>query len=227
MKKREEALGAREEELKARLQDLDDRSSRHARRQLRQDLKAALAQRTSSFTLSRDTSRKRLPIHTLFGLLVGGTGLLFVAAVIGHLPSAASLPAWVLVVRFSIVALAFAASVVFYIRWSDEWFRQHADEEMRLKRLELDIDRASWVVEMALEWRDEKGGEIPHELVERLSRNLFESEASVQVRHPSEDMLASLLGASAGLTVRLPNVGEATLDRKGIAKLKETVEKRP
>ena len=42
-----------------------------------------------------------------------------------------------------------------------------------LNCLELDLDRASWVVEMALEWKDEKGTESPAELVQTRARNLF------------------------------------------------------
>jgi hypothetical protein len=47
-----------------------------------------------------------------------------------------------------------------------------ADEEFRLKRISLDVDRAIWVVETALEWQEQKQT-IPPQLLEQLSRDLF------------------------------------------------------
>jgi hypothetical protein len=121
--------------------------------------------------------------------------------------------------------MALAASVVFYIRWTDHWFRQHADEEMRLKRLELDLDRATWVVEMALEWKREKDADIPQELIDRLSRNLFESDSYSRPRHPGEDLASALLGASSALSITIPGLGEAKFDRKGMRDFREVVSK--
>ena len=90
-------------------------------------------------------------------------------------------------IRFGLSATAFVGTMIFYIRWCDNWFRQHADEEFLLKRLLLDIDRASWIVEMSLEWAEEKGTEIPEELIDRLSNNLFSGKNDIsQPTHPSE-----------------------------------------
>ncbi len=131
-----------------------------------------------------------------------------------------------LLLRVPITAAAFAAAVIYYIRWNDRWFQQHADEEFRLKRLDLDIDRASWVVEMALEWKEEKGSDIPKELIDRLSRNLFtEGEVREPIRHPSEDMLSKVLGASSGLRLQIPGLGEATFNRRGLQALKQAARK--
>jgi len=107
--------------------------------------------------------------------------------------------------------------LTFYIRWSDDWSKRHAEEEFKLKRLELDFDRASWVVEMALEWSDEKDGAIPPELVDALTQNLFalESERG-RARHPAEDVFATLLGASTELTVPFPGGAQLKYNGKGI-----------
>jgi hypothetical protein len=119
--------------------------------------------------------------------------------------------------KLGLGAMAFAATAIYYIRWNDHWFRQHADEEFRLKRLELDIDRASWIVEMALEWQDEKGTAIPEELIDRLTTGLFSDSTRLDApRHPNEDLSDALLGASSGLTMNVPGMGELKLDRKGI-----------
>lgn len=70
----------------------------------------------------------------------------------------------------------------------DRW--AHADEEFRLKRLELDIDRASWLVEMLLEWSEEKDGAVRREIVEALARGLFQVQGSVRpTLHPVKSFL--------------------------------------
>ena len=97
-----------------------------------------------------------------------------------------------------------------------------ADEEFRLKRFELDIDRASWVVEMALEWKDEKGTEIPKELIDRLTRGLFSDQKDAKIpKHPSEELANALLSASTRLSLKIPGLGEASIDKKGIQKFKK------
>jgi len=215
-------LTKREEELEQRKRDLDDQDSRHARRQIRKDLKDALAQRSEEFTLTPKTTGKRKPIHALFLSLIGITTILFIVSLFYQVFHSVGVQPWYILLRLPLSALALAAAIVFWIRWNDQWFRQHADEEFRLKRFELDIDRASWIVEMATDWQ-EKGIAIPKELVERLSRNLFtdkpESEA---VKHPNEVLTSALLAASSGLTVKIPGLGEVAVDRKGIRDFKKT-----
>ncbi len=61
--KKEEQLTDRENDLDQKLKVLDDRSSRHARRQLRQDLKTLIENRNKDFRLTQTTNRKRVPAH--------------------------------------------------------------------------------------------------------------------------------------------------------------------
>ncbi|MBS1831008.1 MAG: hypothetical protein JST93_37290 [Acidobacteria bacterium] len=154
-------LEERQTELQRRESELDDRSNTHARRQLRAELKNDLKERSRSFSLSRDMKNKRMPIHSVFW------ALLFVT--LGMLAYNLLYPSpdqWVWSVKLALSFAAFLASAIFYIRWMDRWAQNHADEEFRLKRLDLDIDRASWLVEMLLEWSEEKDGAIPREVVE-------------------------------------------------------------
>ena len=199
---------------------------RHVRREIRQDLKKALGERSQYFSLTKGTQRKRLPIHALFGLLIVIAAIFLVQSVttLGSLGESGP-EFWYQVLRLTLSAAGVAAAIIFYIRWTDNWFRQHADEEFRLKRLELDIDRASWVVEMALEWQLEKGAAIPKELIDRLTENLFSTESQGTPTHPSEDLASALLEASSGLTVRVPGLGQVTFDRKGIRRFKDAAEK--
>lgn len=215
-------LKAKEEALQAREKELDDRSARHARRQIRQDLKKALERRSEIFTLTKATTHKRWPIHALFILLIAlGIGVL-VKGLIDQSHPPAGMAQWYLLARPAVTAIALAAIVIFYIRWNDQWFRQHADEEFRLKRLELDIDRASWVVELAMEWQTDKDTELPEGLFDRLTENLFEEGRKTEpVKHPTEDLACALLGASSGLSINVPGFGEVRLDRKGIKRFKK------
>jgi len=213
------------EALEARSKELDDRSSRHARRQLRQDLKTVIAARGKGLSLTKSTVAKRRPIHALFILLIGLITGYLVLNLIRQPDVSQSAAYWIGLGKSALTLIGLSAMIIFYIRWNDQWFHQHADEEFRLQRLELDIDRASWIVEMALEWRDEKGSEIPPALLARLSENLFTGDDQRQpVRHPSEDLASALLGASSGLTLRIPGLGEASLNRKGIQNFKKAAE---
>lgn len=221
---KENQLKNKEEELATRTQQLDDRDSKHARRSLRNDLKNALAGRSKEFTLTKKTTKKRLPIHILFCLLLLVFGFFIGITLWGQFSDKDPGHFVYYIIRLSISTIGFITMAIFYIRWNDHWFRQHADEEFRLKRLELDIDRASWVVEMALEWKDEKGTEIPEELIDRLTRNLFVDREKVALpKHPGEDLASALLSVSKGLKIQVPGIGEVILDGKGLRKFKKSV----
>ena len=77
-----EALRKREEALATKLAEIDDRSSRHARRQIRQDLKNAIALRGQEFTLTKKTTQKRAIIHGVFTCLLVTLVLLLIHAVL-------------------------------------------------------------------------------------------------------------------------------------------------
>lgn len=224
-KKKDQELSEREESLDKRLKEIDDRSSRHARRQIRKDLKDAIAQRNEVFTLTPKTTRKRYVVHVLFLGLIGMIGVMLFFC-LTHPTNKQGVEAWFNLVRIPLLVAGTAASLIYYIRWNDIWFRKHADEEFRTKQFELDVDRASWIVEMALEWKDQKGTELPRELLDRLSGNLFEKGLEpTDATHPSEDLLSALLSASSELKLNLPGFGTVCLDRKGTKQFKRAVEK--
>jgi hypothetical protein len=216
-----ETLGKKEEALNEREKKLDDRASRHARRQLRLDLQKVLADRGEKFQLTKGTGGKRIAVHVLYSALL----VILVATLtyeIGFLGFRYN--DWVANVRVAITFTAIVATFVLYIRWTDQWFRQHADEEFRLKRMSLDVDRASWVVETALEWQQQNQSPIPAQLLEQLSRELFApASASTPVRHPAEDMMAAILSASSGLKINIPGIGEASLNRRGVQRLQNEI----
>jgi hypothetical protein len=209
-----ERLAQQERELAERQKNLDDRDSRHARRALRADLQRVLKERDTEFRLTTGTGKKRVAVHLLYSSLI--VVLVAVLAIELWKFDAGTASN----IRLALTFAATVATFILYIRWSDQWFRQHADEEFRLKRMGLDVDRASWVVETALEWQQQNQGPIPAQLLEQLSRDLFTAgPASSPIRHPAEDLAAAILSASSSLRINLPGVGEATLDRKGVQRL--------
>lgn len=218
-----ENLQKKEEELKEIKKNIDDRDSRHVRRRIRQELKDRILAADEDFGLSKSTNKKRLIIHIIFVFLIIFLAFLSINYVLRSLSNIESDNIY-FQVRLLLVIAGLVAAVIFYIRWNDNWFRQHADEEFRLKQLLLDVDRASWVVEMVMEWKDEKGTEIPKELVDRLTANLFSSESRKVPTHPAEDLASKLLGASSNITMRLP-FGDVNLTGRDVRKFQKDSEK--
>ena len=220
-------LATREQEIEERRRELDDRSARHARRQQSRELQEKLSGRSKKFELTSETQQKRLPIHMIFVLLLAMSG-----GLIGHsllFPATASegVGLWVGFVRLPLGALGFALTSIFYIRWNDQWFRQHANQEFRFQQLALDVDRAGYVVEMLMEWQEDKGSEMPAVIVDRLTTGLFTDQTSEErVRHPTEDVTSALLKASTGVRLDVPGLGEATVSGRGLRKLERDLNKK-
>ena len=221
------ALEARGRELDERRRELDDRSARHARREQSRALQQKISDRSERFTLTPETQRKRRPIHLIFaGLLLVSAGLVARSLFI---PIAATegVAWWLELGRLPLGVLGFALAAVFYIRWNDQWFRQHADQEFRLQQLALDVDRAGYAAEMLLEWQEDKGGEMPAVMVDRLTTGLFTDQTTMaRARHPSEDVAAALLKAASSVRLDLPGIGEVTLTGRNIRKLDRDLAKR-
>lgn len=216
-------LHARELALDEKQKTLDDRTNTHVRRQLREELKAQLKARSESFALSAKTNEKRTPV--IVGFAVLGAVLLGVLvaelferryAAVAYTQTEAI--AWA--IRIALTTVGLSGAVIYFIRWNDQWLQRHAAEEFRQSRMALDVDRASWIVEMALEWNEEKGTQIPPELVERLSRSLFLEDGRRDVaRHPAHDAGSALLRAAASAKIPIPGGGEFTINGRGLRKL--------
>jgi len=212
--------------LEEREKLLDDRDSKHARRQIRKEIKKIIEDRNKEFSLTKGTNKKRLPIHiiTISILVLIGFALYQTSTPIPSLlKDSENVPIWLMLFAmikpFTLAALMTTLSV-FYIRWINQWFQQHAKEEFKLKRFDLDVDRASWIFEMVMEWQEEKGKEISPELISKLTNNLFVEEGQKNVQlHPADKLVSSLFGSSSEATINLPGVGELKMNRKGIKKL--------
>ncbi len=220
-------LEAREKDLDKQRQDLDDRTARHARREQSRALQEKIANRSEKFTLTPDTQRKRWPVHAIFGLLLLVSGGLIARSLLFPPLAKEGVALWLEIGRLPLAILGFALTAIFYIRWNDHWFRQHADQEFRLHQLALDVDRAGYATEMLLEWQEDKGGEMPAVMVDRLTAGLFTDQTTVgRVQHPSEDVTGALLKAASNVRVDVPGIGELTLTGRQIRKLDKNLAKK-
>ena len=219
-------LQAREKDLDQRRRELDDRSARHARRDQSRSLQQKISERSQKFTLTPDTQRKRRSIHAIFSLLLLATGSLIARSLLVPATATSGVVMWLEVARLPLGLLGFALTAVFYIRWNDRWFRQHADQEFRLQQLALDVDRAGYATEMLLEWQEDKGVEMPAVLVDRLTTGLFTDQTTVaRARHPVEDVTSALLKASSGVRVDIPGIGEVNFTGRQIRKVDRSLKK--
>jgi hypothetical protein len=215
---REKSLQGRSNDLDKLRKELDDRAAKHARRQHYKDIKERFKSWSEQFQVTKGTSNLRksvlwMTITLLF--LFGGVSGYFLFESITAQDNARLIAAIVKQITFTVL---FVSTAFFFIRWNNQWFQRHANEEFRLKRMELDIDRASWFVEMAFEWKDEKGEEIPSQIIERLTAGLFIEEGNEPCSEPQDSLTQAILGASR-FTVKLSDGTEVEYDRKGIQKL--------
>ena len=190
---RSEAVEARAQELDEVRRDLDDRSARHARRQQSKELQDKISGRSKKFELTYETQHKRRSIHAIFILLLVTSVSLIVRSLLFPVATTEGVALWLELGRLPLGVLGFALTSVFYIRWNDQWFRQHANQEFRFQQLALDVDRAGYAVEMLMEWQEEKGSEMPAVMVDRLTTGLFTDQTTeARVRHPAEDLTSAL-----------------------------------
>jgi ABC-type multidrug transport system fused ATPase/permease subunit len=217
-KAKQEEQDRRAAELEALRKELDDRAAKHARRQHYKDIKEKFRSWSETFQVTAGTKSLRRSVFwftLLLMALFGGLAGWFLFQTFAVQDSTLMVAAIVKQVAFTVL---FVSTAYFFIRWNNQWFQRHANEEFRLKRMELDIDRASWFVEMAFEWKEEKGEEIPLELIDRLTQGLFGDERGDHPVEPADSLAQALLGA-ARFKVKLADGTEAEYDRKGIEKL--------
>jgi len=221
-KKRKE-LESREDKIREKLKEIDDRQNTHVRRELRKSIIDEIRSRSEDMSLTQNTSRLRWPIHgvcILLMVLLGGAAVYY-AIELGELVRANDITNWAIIAALSkqlLVSISFGATAVFYIRWLNSWFSEHANNEFRLRQLQLDFERASWVVETAFEWKGAEGSTIPNELLEPISKNLFSLDDNLrQEVHPADQLASALLGTASAVRLKSGD-SELELDGKRLAK---------
>lgn len=214
-----EAIEEERKKLDEQRKAMDLRESTAVRRSIREDVKTMLLKRSESFKLSDSAARRRRPIAIAYALLVAVLGTYSVTLFISQTNMTGRLDPYQLG-RQVITTIGFVLSISFFIRWLNQWSQQHADEEFYMKRFELDFERASFVVEWALEWAKEQE-DVPPYLIERLSRNLFDSHSTEVAPATAADALASALFGSAASAKLKIGEHEISLNRDGLKSLRK------
>jgi hypothetical protein len=198
-------LADKETELTKKQQELKDRAAMHERRQHFKDMTDKLATWSEEFTVSAGTKGLRDPVWWTTLLLIVLFGGIAGAFLFWTFKVDDTVSLIFAVVKQITSTILFVSAAYFFIRWNNQWFQKHANEEFRLKRLELDIYRASWFAEMAFEWKDEKGNQIPQEIITTLTKGLFATEGGEGSVEPVESLVHAFMGASK-LKAKVPNL---------------------
>lgn len=124
-------------------------------------------------------------------------------------------------IRFSLLSVGLAASILYYIRWQNQWASTFASTEQSLQQFHIDVNRANWVVETCLEWRKETASDIPASLIDSLTRGLFAGrESTPTVLHPADELASALMGSASKLSLDI-NGNKLDIDKPG--KIPKTV----
>jgi uncharacterized membrane protein len=221
---RETQLKQYAEELVQKRRDLDDRDYMHARRAIRGDLQKLVATREAKFGLTPSTRRMRLPIH--LALVLAIVVLCAVNVIFYFQFRELEVKEWQVAfwafLKQGLSVAALVGAILYYARWMNRWFEEHANAEFLLKQFQLDVDRASWVVETALEWKRVHSAEIPPSLLEGITKNLFaERDRHTEKLNAADDLASALIGSASQLKLKAGD-NEISLDRKGIQQLTKT-----
>ncbi|SFK87954.1 hypothetical protein [Falsiroseomonas stagni] len=220
------AIKAEKAKLEEREKQLDDRNNTHARRDLQKNLQEHLAAYKTKFQLTEDTRKLRQPVIRTV-IAIESVCILLLAIIFLLPPQGPDFwdKAFFWLKSFGVTFVA-TGTAVWFLRWLTQWSARHADAEFQLRQLELDISRASWVVETTFEWKASQDSTIPVQLLDAISRNLFISGES---RHeaadsPADHLASALLGDASRVKLKSGD-HEIELDRAAIKRAKRPHER--
>ena len=190
----EEDVAKERKALQDRVAQFETREAKYMRRELLKEIRAVLAEAEKT-TLSEPTGKKRKPVHfAVWGLLAASAAL---GIVMGCRAFTAPEADWHFLAPMSAGFATFVLTMIYYLKWNDRWFREHADAEFGAKRYKADILRASWVAELAQEWVKEGKGDLSPDLIASYTRNLFRDVGPSRVsEHPMDHLTAIMKRAT-------------------------------
>jgi hypothetical protein len=118
-------------------------------------------------------------------------------------------------VKQSLATLTLVAAAIYYVRWLMRQHLRYLESDDEIRKYQVDFERASWVVETALEWRRDQATQIPSSLLEAISRRLFVfDQRPDSVDAAPVDLLASaLLGSASKVRLHTP-IADVEIDGK-------------
>lgn len=217
----------RETIIQEKQKEIDNSDNTTARRKIRSDIIGTITERNKGLRLSTDTNNKRLAVSYLFYIALFGFLLIYILNIYyGNTLYIHADEKWdmifVKLFRNLLPVGGFFATLFILIRWQNSWAQRHADAEFAQRQFELDIHRASWAVETALEWNRQSASTIPPELLSGMTRSLFDGGKSSSDDNTALDVLASaLLGQAQQVRLR-QGENELEFGSRGIRKLAKT-----
>jgi hypothetical protein len=199
-------LVKRERAHDEKVKQFETREAKHVRRDLLTKIEAVLAG-VKNFTVSAATTEKRDVVHRFTWLLMATSGTI-VALMLYKVVAGAG---WQFLPALAAASVTLVTTFVYYLKWNDRWFREHADSEFSAKRYQADILRASWVAELVSEWAKETDEEVSPELLSAFTRNLFRDVGgSRESEHPLEAMTGLMKRVNA------ITVGKGSISVRGL-----------
>jgi hypothetical protein len=203
----------REQELRTRAKDLDDRDNTHVRRELRGRITETLRQRLKEPLITHST--KRNSVAFMFGSAAVGAGLIFFGIWSQSIVSSSAdlTTKWFSIIKsmlLSAAGIGFSGYAVFWLR---QLYLDDSRQERELERYALDLDRASWAIETILDMSKKDGAELPAAWVQGVCRDLF-SFGATREDPTALQALGAIMDVAAGAEVGTDGA-KITLNRRG------------
>lgn len=222
-----EALAERETALVEREKQFNTKEARYVARSEQKNQVDQIRDWLREWSLTPGTRSKRKVVYAAYFVGAGvslGLAIWLNVQTMALLESAEKNVAaitwwqWALLSLKSLLPLAFFITlVIYFIRWTSEWARQHADEEFRNRTRVLDIGRSAWLLEAVRDAQDNKT-EIPPDLLKDLSRNLFSLSPVVDPSDLHPQAISDLIMQGlASLRLKTPDGTEIEAKRTGRA----------
>ena len=191
---KKQELATQEEAFRQEKSHFDTNTRTYVRRKLLEKIDSII-EAQNNFELSDGTNKKKSNVDTwlirsfisFFILFLCFSGALTVTFFIKGVFE------WRFLIPSASALVISVSMFIWHMRINNQWLHDHSTAELRNKKYAADIYRASWIVEMFYEWKDEKKSEMLPELLNSLTTDLFKSNpTSNGAGHPIEDVLGSL-----------------------------------
>lgn len=198
--KREKEIDEREAAIKKRAEAFDTQEARYVARQEQDKQLEQLKGELKQWQLTSGTTKKRYPVLWAYlgGMAATASLVVFFSMQNTEILKSKTLTdvtwwQWVLLTSKPILAfVAFTSCLVYFLRWTSAWARQHAEEEFKNRTRVLDIGRSKWLLEAVRDAQDNKR-ELPQEFLKELSRNLFSNAGSPEVGELNPQAVSDVL----------------------------------
>lgn len=195
---KKQSLDKRDEEFKEKQKTFDTQTRMIARRELRDKLHKAIEDQ-ASVNVTAETEDKRKVIHKICVPVIIGFAVLLATSVFTLLWRKEL--HWFNFTAVTICAIGLAGTLVFYLRFNNQWFSELARAEFANRKLKLDVLRANWIAELFLESKASEKIDLPDSLLISFAQNLFtDFDWSHRVQHPADQML-DMLGKTKKLKI--------------------------